>query len=445
MSNFEERLTHLAGRFGVVIALHGEPRLYLDSCGMIGAHYNATNKVVAASTGLCLSKPPKPDSLYVDQPGAYGLDYTQDSGTKRLNPNHYLDLKTFETHRFWPRNKDVFHIGRAEYAAALDEIILASRNIVTRHVADNCVSLPLTGGFDSRSILAVADDDTIAKLDQVYTHVLTWMNLVDVAIANQLSQLKGIGLEVHNALRKRRFTGKRPADMVEAQFRIANLNAAAPHPFIRNMAIEKVMRDAVVLRGQQMPILRGLFIDTTDEASWTPQHISDRFVSLLHLTDISPDDRKDFDARVAALHSELPKNARRRALDLLLVEAVNGPDLTGWYTGVSQNFYSSPFNSRRLIQLFASFETRYRQKGIAMNLLLLRADPVLKTVAMAPGVKKFKAAEDDASVKKRKLRLDRQAKAYENIFGEMSEDLPLVRYRTDGTVDLVNPKSLDKL
>ncbi len=437
---FEGRLTYVAGRFGVVIFFQGLERLYVDACGMIGFVSNPENRRVAASPALCIDRPFVPHPLYhfagtSETIGSFGLHFTIDESVVRVNANHYISLDTFETRRFWPREENCFHLTSDQYAESLDEIVNSSQQIVRRLISDNETSLPLSGGFDSRSILAITDHESRTRLDQISTHVLTWIGIVDAAVANQLCDLNGLGLEVHNALRERRFSGKSEMQETNFEFQIASSDFRHPPQFVVSRAHHKVKRDAVVLRGQQMPILRGLFVPAlSDEEDWTPEFISQQFVKLLGLHEASSQLLDQILNSVRKLHTELPDNAKLRSMDLLLVESVNGPELASFFCGISQSFFLSPFNSRRLIQLFSSFNTEYRHSGLAMRLLLLRADPSMLSVAMTSQAKSIKFVEDDKSVKRRIRKMKRLLQEYRNVFGDTKEMPSMVRFRANGIV-----------
>jgi len=437
ISEFEERLCQLGGRFGVLVNIGGQDRLYVDASGMIGAKFDRIRRTVAATVGLCIDRLPKQTRIPASANASFGLHLTEDDGVERLNPNHYLDLKTFETARFWPREKDNFDLDQSDYAAAIDEIVDAVRNILNVTCRENKVSLPLSGGFDSRAIFSIADDTTLQNIEQIYTHILTKINITDASVANQLCALKGLGLEVHNALRNRRFSGLGDADLVAKQFEIASGGGATYHAFLPNGAAHRVGRDAVVLRGQQIPILRGLFVNNSDVGFWTSKTIADRVLELLHLNAVSEEVSQTLTEKVNNIYSELPENAKLRAIDLLLVESVNGPDLSSWGCGVSHSFYTSPFNSRRMIQLFASFDIRYRREGHAMHALLLRANPVLQTVARTPQVRTIRAFEEDDSVNRRAIAFARQNDNFEKVFGERLPKHRMIRFRTDGILERV--------
>ncbi len=433
----EDRLTYLAGRFGIIVCIADQTRLYTDASGMIGAVYNTQTHRVAASAGLCVENAFNPHPLYHDTAtnlpvGSFGLHYTADARVRRLNPNHFLDLDSLTSQRFWPREHDIFHLAPDEYASAMDEIITAAGHIIRRHVEDNTVSLPLSGGFDSRSILAMTDLESLSKIDQIFTYIVNMVNIRDAAIANQLCHLRHVGLDVFNAFQQRKFSSRGREDALTCQFQIASGNPS-PAPAYIDHTLRKVARDSVVLRGQQMPILRGLFMNVNDSEKWTSDYVSHRVIKLLELDHSSAKLKKEISENIEHLIEELPALARERKVDLLFLEVVNGPELASIFAGLSQGFYTSPFNSRRLIQLFCGFDTAYRRSGTAMSVLLLRAAPDLGGVATTRATKRILGAENDDRLQQRRQQLHDMLTAYKHVYGTSpSQEVPMIRYRTDG-------------
>ncbi len=79
-------------------------------------------------------------------------DRTHISGVRHLAPNHYLDMKTMETHRFWPLTK--------EPILSVDSAIDLMSDILTgtyKAVAGQyIIHQGLTSGWDSRMLLAAS-------------------------------------------------------------------------------------------------------------------------------------------------------------------------------------------------------------------------------------------------------------------------------------------------
>lgn len=91
------------------------------------------------------------------------------SGVQRLVPNHYLDLETLSTVRFWPQKK-LRHYSLHEGTRLVAELLRGTcKAALNRFPA----ALTLTGGFDSRVILAACRDhvDQIDVFSMIYRHL----------------------------------------------------------------------------------------------------------------------------------------------------------------------------------------------------------------------------------------------------------------------------------
>ena len=440
IDRFEDRLTRVVGRYGAIVHLEGRTRLYCDATGMIGVVFDREGARVASSPGLCVDRPFVTDPR-LPADGPRGLTLTVDAHVERLTCNHRLDLETFETARFWPRDGDRFVLDRADYGAAIDEMIAAVRNVLRSHTAQGPVSYPLSGGLDSRAILALADDETIARADQIYTHVMAKVNLHDASVANQLCDLLGVGLEVHNRMRKRRFTGSAAERDFAETYRAAT-GRYGPVPNFVDRTQTRVVRDAVVMRGQQIPIMRALFVGGEEGSDWTAREVGGRILTLLGYQDMDPDHLAVFEKAIEAQKAELPGPAQARALDLLLTETVNGPELASYFCSQSHCFYSSPFNGRRLIQLMSGFDTEERRSSLIVRLMMLRARPSFAGLIDTREAATIWHREENASVRVRHRRVTELQDAYAAVFSEPAPHVPMIRFRFDGIKDTVNPRDL---
>lgn len=94
---------------------------------------------------------------FIKSAGGYGWipgTMTAHDGVFRVLPNHYLDLESFTTHRFWPRYDEY------NYGTTLNECVRESANSV-RSFIEACAeqyscALTLTAGYDSRVMLCGA-------------------------------------------------------------------------------------------------------------------------------------------------------------------------------------------------------------------------------------------------------------------------------------------------
>lgn len=150
-AQLESMLADLGGRWLLLARIGGASRLYPDAGG--------TKSVFYASDGRVASQPghfgcPVDHSLsQYPRAGAWPLGHTPFAGVHQLLPNHYLDLQQFRSVRFGPRRVEPTSI-----EAASTEIGLILRGTIAAVLKRGSVALPLTGGFDSRTLLSAAHE-----------------------------------------------------------------------------------------------------------------------------------------------------------------------------------------------------------------------------------------------------------------------------------------------
>lgn len=147
---------------GLYVFISESGRLYMDHGGSFPIVYSPAEKQAATSTAMLLDPKEYKDRFRADlhealigREGAGGWisgTLTAHRGVLRVLPNHYLDLSTWTSHRFWPRKGDFdqwrdFDTAVAGAAKALSDFSLAA----TREFK---VAATMTAGFDSRLLLA---------------------------------------------------------------------------------------------------------------------------------------------------------------------------------------------------------------------------------------------------------------------------------------------------
>lgn len=162
LETFEETLYQFTGRYAALLAGEGHERLYLDPGGFLPAVYrtDGEREVAASQAVLDIDYEDRfRDELYerchsgdrIWLPGRQ--TYHQD--VRRLLPNHYLDLETWETHRYWPREDDLPTDHDIDDAA---ETIISNTSAIIDRIVERYDRLysSLTAGRDSRLLLAIS-------------------------------------------------------------------------------------------------------------------------------------------------------------------------------------------------------------------------------------------------------------------------------------------------
>lgn len=163
-SQFEEATSHLGGRWLMFVQIADKLRLYPDAVGTKSAFHVVTRdgEVWAASQprlfvdalGVGVDQALWERYLSAPYADSWPAHVTPYVGTRQLLPNHYLDVATGKAHRFWPTGP-LLHWTLEEAAARIADGLYRSMSAL---VARGTVALALTGGLDSRSLLACAGD-----------------------------------------------------------------------------------------------------------------------------------------------------------------------------------------------------------------------------------------------------------------------------------------------
>ena len=153
----DQQLYDLAGRWLALVV--GRNKVYNDAAGSISAVYLPDPGIVASSTGLLPEGAADPEhSAFAEklripqEDNWYPFGLTSHPQARRLFPNYSLDLETFEKQRVWPVEvaEDV-----SDTDSAIDRIIELSRIQLSAITRDYDLKGNITGGFDTRTILAL--------------------------------------------------------------------------------------------------------------------------------------------------------------------------------------------------------------------------------------------------------------------------------------------------
>lgn len=448
--DFEDLITKTVGRFGIMIVLQESVYFYQDVSGTIGAVCNSDIKCIAASPNLCLDRSITPSTLFVtDDANARhcqcGLHFTEDESVVRINPSFRFDLKKWRKERFWPREGDLFEHDYKDYALHLDEIISAVRAVCRRMTSVHDVTLSLSGGYDSRAIYAIADNETRERFAQIFSAVHNKIGWYDAMVASAVCGLDGLGIEIHQTARPRRLRTK--AELAQAKLAYYVGTGKRGHVPIETQlgSYSKIIDNAIVMRGQQIPILKAIFVKNTNPDAWTEEFLVDRVITMLGAAEAPEETKKAIAESTRALVATYPQNARARIVDLLLMEAVNGPELAEMFTGFSHAFYLSPFNSRRLVQLLAGFLTSHRADLSTFHHLLFRADPRVCGLATTGQVKTVQGKEGDEAIARRFGQIRGYGRTYHERIGEQAPSVQIRRFTTFGASLPENQRRLRQL
>lgn len=172
-----ERVSSMAGRFVLIYMDHKEIKLFHDASASRKIFYTLKNQAVICSSNQHLlakvagcEKTTEPSLIEFYQSNEFTNEYYSNIGhytyyteIKQLLPNHFLNLTSNEVKRYWPNRKLV--------QMSAEECITKSANMIKGFITAASkrypLMLPVTSGYDSRTLLAATKDIK----DQVYYYL----------------------------------------------------------------------------------------------------------------------------------------------------------------------------------------------------------------------------------------------------------------------------------
>jgi hypothetical protein len=399
----EAWLKWASGRFAALVVCPAGARLYPDPSASFGFVFDPATRSAESSLLLALHRAIEenpafdnaamiPDyDLFGAVPrstgytGLYGFGMTRDRHVRRVVANHYLDLETFDTHRFWPRDDDLarFELARADLA---DLVIARLRSNVAALAENNPSVFLISGGYDSRMVLAAAGD-TLRTSPNVAPVVFasTWIQSLDVAIAQALGA--HFGFEVGTIIPD---DGHRGSFLEDAQLRRRNglqyilaTGSIGQIPTAESRGfLEQLPHGALLITGNMLEIASAVW--------WPPGGGDDRAHALKRcmVAQNTAEERRDRSQRYDRWFEGLPDVARDRVHDFSYIENTL-PNTQTVHLGVTGQFRVPPANDRAIFAASMCAPVRWRRKRGLYDAIVTRGWPEL---AEFPTVFEMKAA-----------------------------------------------------
>lgn len=195
----ESALYDHGGRWAAVFLAPALHRLYLDACGSLAAVFSPRHEIVASTPTLVpYSKGCDDDHelaktvMISGQDCGYPFGLTPRRHVERLLPNHFLDLETWESVRHWPTG-EFAEIHNTE--SAVSEFAALLKNQIAAVARLSPFYLPLTGGRDSRVLLACSKE-ALQSCNLFTVEMPTDAAKLDCQIVKKMSRRLGLGHRV---------------------------------------------------------------------------------------------------------------------------------------------------------------------------------------------------------------------------------------------------------
>lgn len=162
--NIETCLYEFGGRFLAIFITDTINSVYLDPCGSLAVVYSLEQPIIASTTTLI----PFPGEVndynndLIEKLGMpasnkwYPAGLTPRKRSRRLLPNHFLDLDNFQESRHWPESSTMKI--NPDINKPVKSIIKLIKNNIHAVAKSFPLHIALTGGRDSRLLLACAKE-----------------------------------------------------------------------------------------------------------------------------------------------------------------------------------------------------------------------------------------------------------------------------------------------
>ncbi|MFO7770172.1 MAG: hypothetical protein R6V38_02255, partial [Roseovarius gahaiensis] len=197
----ESMIEGVAGRYAAILSDGREERIYHDPVCDLSCVFDPTSRIVASTLLLCLHRPlvrnrRMPHRGPLKGKHNYALQQTADRYVKRALPNHYLSLRTFAPVRHFPRGDEVFEADEAQLDIICERIAKRLKQVTTTLLTNFDCVLPVTGGNDSRNLLACAAGVLGQTQTVLFTHHINKMSGFDCMIGQQIASVLGQDVQV---------------------------------------------------------------------------------------------------------------------------------------------------------------------------------------------------------------------------------------------------------
>jgi hypothetical protein len=397
---FEHYIAYTAGRYAVVLDCKAARRIYFDPVAHLTTIAWPQGKRAASSVMLALDRPlipnPKVDGQAIAQGSARGeveanfiLWHSQDAEAVFCMPNHYLCLDSFRQIRIWPLPDSFPEADPADYDALVARMVARQRAILAALVTARPSILPVSGGTDSRKLLACLTDrlDDVAELF-AFEHT-AYANLDATTGEYVVRKVLGRPFRRYLAAEGAAHVPQRPFDRRRfTRLFWLRTSAVAKPPNEHALGMTAMTPPGHLhLRGNVMDLMRAVWWRSFGDRHALVGVTLREEISSLFL-DPAPS-RERVEKWAEDYHRwklALPDNARALVYDFIFLELFLHVSSAKYY-GYDRNFYICPFSDRSLIEMTLQFPVQFRFDGTLNEMFLREADPTLADLPYRGGVR----------------------------------------------------------
>ncbi len=384
-ARIEAFVCQLAGRYVLIAANGPDIRVFGDPSGSMPCVYDPRSGIVASSLLMCLNQPVEDNpAVNVDDALSgrhrFPFGHTADRHVRRARVNHVLSLTDMDERRFWPPEGAFAPAGDDEIPAVIDAIIARLKAVTGGIIRSHPALLALSGGNDSRNILACVQDD-LRHLRGCFSHAMSRVGRMDMTSAELVAAKRGLRLTKYDSKDRKLL----PRRAVLRRRRLGALATGFAVTVPRELAegiIDDLPDGMVVLRGNVMEALRAAHWKTDTPP---PEHdpvFGLKRCLIVHGVNFTPDFIDRWLPDYQAWYDALSADAQAVSFDIAFLEE-NLPNLGFTYLTFQRNFFVNPFNDRELVTLAARLPLAYRYSNQCNRDILARAASDLADVPFA--------------------------------------------------------------
>ena len=194
--DLEDAIFRLGGRWVLMVTIGESSRIYHDATGLKPVHFlqDGSGVLQVGSTPAILEEAgytARDDALCIDferykNSGSWPVHVLPYPGVRQLLPNHFLDLEDARIERFWPKSS----LPNREVTDVADAMMAILRGTLRAAMHRQPCILSLTGGYDSRLVLAAALDQREAL--SFFTVIRDDSPSHDVSVPKRIAKFYGL-------------------------------------------------------------------------------------------------------------------------------------------------------------------------------------------------------------------------------------------------------------
>ncbi|SLN26243.1 hypothetical protein PEL8287_01219 [Roseovarius litorisediminis] len=412
----QELITGLGGRYVVFLSTPDDIYVYCDPAGSLSVVYHPDAGIVASSLLLTLEREiiqnpefdigsvvglENPNELRHKAPrtvtkGGFSFGHTADRDVKRLSPNHRLSLSQFTETRFWPAQGYEFASGITDLRDAAQFLAQRLGQLCNALVGDNQAWFALSGGLDSRMVLAAAVDGFGPNM-HLYSHAMSWSSYMDTQVASMLAHHFQRDIKIvqpDGNYRNGGFKGQYAQNRAMLHHDVSSGFVAPLNKQIQRGVLDWIPKNDILVRGNMLELVSAVW--------WPRLRLSDTTDPLEHAVyrcQVAAVTDEQVSSRRLAMQSwidQLPPCAADVMHDFNYIENTL-PYTQSGFQSVNHCFYLPPACDRAIFELCMALPYPARRRGKFYSEIIAQTQPALAGI---PTSRELASIQKDENAKK---------------------------------------------